>query len=78
MTIKEFLHNLVDSYGTAEFTYKGKKCGVEPETKNSITTYCMWYDKEWKDFETVDDLMKDKFFDGKSLTDILPEVDVWF
>ena len=40
MSKKEFLQNLTESYGTAEFNYKGKKCGVEPETENSITTYC--------------------------------------
>lgn len=78
MSKKEFLQNLTESYGTAEFNYKGKKCGVEPETENSITTYCMWYGESWKDFSDVDSLMSDKFFDGRSLDDILPEVDVWF
>ncbi|MCI9427371.1 MAG: hypothetical protein HFI81_06380 [Eubacterium sp.] len=78
MKLEEFLYNIVKMYGTAEFSYKGKTCGVEPETNNSITTYCMWYGKVWKDYKGIDDLMTDRFFDGRSLTDILPEIDVWF
>lgn len=78
MKLKDFLYNLTEEYGTAEFIYKGKKCGVEPETENSVTTYCMWYGEVWKDYKDVDTLLDDKFFDGWSLTDILPRVEVWF
>lgn len=78
MSIKEFLHNLTEEYGTAEFLYKGKKCGVEPETQNSTTTYCMWYGESWKDYKNTDDLIADKFFDGLSLADILPLLEVNF
>lgn len=78
MTVKDFLYNLTEEFGTAEFTYKGKKCGVEPETQNETTTYCMWYGDSWKDYQNTDGLMADKFFDGLSLTDILPLVDVQF
>lgn len=78
MTVKDFLYNLTDEFGTAEFTYKEKKCGVEPETQNSNTTYCMWYGESWKDYQNINELMSDKFFDGLSLTDILPLVDVRF
>lgn len=73
-----FLNNLVENYGTAEFEYKGKTCGVESETKNYITTYCMWYGKASKDYNGVNDLLYDKFFDGRSLIEILPEIEVWF
>ena len=38
MTINEFLENLTEEYGTAEFEYKGKKYGIEPKIQNSITT----------------------------------------
>lgn len=78
MNMNEFLRHLVDEYGTAEFAYKGKNCGVEPETKNGVTTYCMWYDKIWKDYKDIREVLSDKFFDGQSLRDILPEIDVWF
>ncbi len=78
MTKNDFLYNLTEEYGTAEFIYKGKKCGIEPETKNSITTYVMWYGNKWKDYDDIDMLMSDNFFDGDSLNDILPEIDIWF
>lgn len=78
MTRKDFLYNLTEEYGTAEFVYKGKQCGVEPETENSTTTYCMWCGDAYKDYRNVDELMSDNFFDGLSLEDILPLVDVSF
>ncbi len=78
MKLKEFLYNLVENYGTAEFDYNGQKCGVEPETKNSVTTYCVWYGKACKDYSDINKLLADKFFDGRSLSEVLSEVDVWF
>ena len=78
MNVKDFLHNLTEEYCTAEFMYNGKKCGVEPETQNSNTIYCVWYGESWGEYEDVDKLMSDKFFDGASLAEILPLVNVQF
>lgn len=78
MTKRVFLYNLTEEYWTAEFIYNGKKCGVEPETVNSVTVYTMWYGEKWKDYNNMDELMSDKFFDGLSLIEILPLVDVSF
>lgn len=78
MNLKDFLHNLTEEYGTAEFIYNSKTCGIEPETKDSVTTFCMWYGDKWKDYATIADLIADEFFDGRCLIDILSEVDVTF
>lgn len=78
MTLEEFVRNLTEEYGTAEFEYNGKQCGVEPQTQDSETTYTMWYGEVLKDYDNIDDLLSDEFFDGESLQDIFPSVDVWF
>ena len=38
----------------------------------------MWYGDKTKKYSEIDELMTDNFFDNLSLTDILPELDVWF
>ena len=38
MTLEEFVRNLTEEYGTAEFEYNGQQCGVEPQTQDSETT----------------------------------------
>lgn len=78
MTMKDFLHELTIEYGTAEFQYNRKNCGIEPETKNSKIIYCMWYGDIWKDYDNINELLTDNFFDGKSISDILPQIEVTF
>lgn len=78
MTLEEFVAILSDEYAMAEFEYNGKRCGIEPETSDSNTTYAMWYGEVWKDYDNIDDLLSDGFFDGESLQDIFPSIDVWF
>lgn len=50
MTLEEFVAILSDEYATAEFEYNGKRCGIEPETSDSNTTYAMWV---WRDLERL-------------------------
>lgn len=78
MTLNEFTYGLTDQYWTAQFNYNGKCCGVEPKTLNAITTYCMWYGDTCKAFASVDKLLSASFFDGRSLKDILPMVEISF
>lgn len=78
MTLEEFVRNLTEEYGTAEFEYNGKRCGVEPESPDSSTPYTMWYGDAWEDYDDIDELLSDGFFDGKSLRDIFSSIDVWF
>jgi len=78
MNVTEFLNNLTVEYGTAEFEYKNKKCGIEPITENSITTYCMWYGDDSRNYKDIKTLLSDKFFDGKTILEIFPEIDVYF
>lgn len=78
MTKSDFIHILTEEYQIATFLYNNKKCGIEPETHNSVTTYCMWYGNSWKDYGDINQLMSDGFFDGKSLNDIFSSLNIVF
>jgi len=69
---------IADCINTITFKYNGENCGVDPEVNHYEPTYTMWYGKKWKDFFNVDDLLAEKFFDGKSLLDICDKLDINF
>jgi len=78
MTIKELRQYVVDETNDFYFDYNGENCGVEQTVKDSYPTYIMWYgdkDKEFHDFNTV---VSDKFFDGKSIADLIDTLEIRF
>ena len=55
------------------FEYKGKNAGVDPFSKDDFD---MWFDDELINVKSIDEVMNDKFFDGKSLTEIADEIKI--
>lgn len=53
------------------FEYQGKDCGVDPLSR---TEYDVWYGEKAETMTSVEDVFQKPFFDGKSLTDIFPEI----
>ena len=53
------------------FEYNGKSCGVDPFSENDFD---IWYGDNLKSVQSIDEVMNDKFFDGKSLTEIANEI----
>lgn len=49
------------------FTINGKESGIVSEVHNYIPTFRAWCEDNIKEYNSVDTLMNDKFFDGKSL-----------
>lgn len=70
--LRDELRNLAD----ISFVYNGKRCGVVNEVHDSIVYYEAWCGNNVKQFKYVDELMKDKMFDGKSLEDISDTLDI--
>lgn len=60
------------------FTYNGKQSGVTSEVHNSIPTFQVWHGSETKEYDNVDDVMNDKFYGGKSINDLLDDVEFTF
>lgn len=57
------------------FIYNGKKSGITAEVKDYKPTYHVWHGSMEKAYSTVDELMSDKFFSGKSIADLIGEID---
>jgi hypothetical protein len=53
------------------FEYNGKPCGVTSEVENYVPTFQMWCGKDMKEYRDVQELINDKFFDSKSLSELL-------
>ena len=52
------------------FIYNGKQSGVTSEVRDYIPTFTMWYGEKEREYSEIDEVMGDKFFDGKSLEEI--------
>lgn len=52
------------------FVYNGLKSGVTSEVTKSIPTFQAWHGDKYKYYKDVDDVISDKFYSGKSLTEL--------
>lgn len=53
------------------FEYNGKNCGVDPFNAHYFD---MWYGDTFMEAKSVDEVFSTPFFDGKSLSEIFPDV----
>ena len=60
------------------FVYNGKKSGVTSEVEDSVPTFQVWHGNDVKEYGTVDDVMSDPFYSGKSINDLLNKVEFMF
>ncbi len=70
MSADELRDEVVEQLNDVEFIYNGKPSGISPEFHNSIPVYYIWYGNEDKEHSDIDEAMSDKFFGGKSLSEI--------
>ena len=72
MTNIEMLRRMVEANVThILFEYNGKDCGIDPFAPNDIDIWCG--DKA-KSCTSVDEVMNEPLFDGKSLNEIADEI----
>lgn len=60
------------------FSYNRKQSGITSEVKDSVPTFQVWHGSDTKEYTSVDDLMEDKFFSGKSINDLFGETTFTF
>lgn len=78
MTKQELKNIISDCCNDVVFTYNGKKSGITSEVHNSISTFQVWHGNETKEYDNVDDVVSDKFYSGKSINDLMNDVDFSF
>ena len=50
--------------------------GITAEVSDYIPVFYMWYGNISKDYSDVDELINDDFFDGKTLNEIVDDIDI--
>lgn len=78
MTVKELKRHIIDDANDIYFMYHGKNCGIEQTVRKSVATYDIWCGKETKQHQNLNELLSDKFFDGKSISELLDIVEISF
>jgi hypothetical protein len=76
MTADDFRKAVTWDANDIYFTYKGKNCGFESEFDESFEKYLIWYGDKDKEYGNFEDALTDKFFDGKSIAEIINTVEV--
>ena len=58
------------------FSYRGLLSGVTVEVYSYVSTYQAWHGDDIKEYDNMDKVMNDKFYSGKSLNDLVKEVEI--
>ncbi len=74
LTITDFRKAIGEDYNDVNFVYKGKPSGVSSTVHEYIPSFHAWYGDKEKEYKSVDELMGDKFFGGKSLSELIGHV----
>ena len=76
MKQSELKQIIADCCNDVIFTYRGKQSGITAEVNDSVPTFQAWHGSDTKEYASVDDVMADAFFSGKSINDLLDEVEI--
>ena len=78
MKIDDIRKAISECVNDVTFEYNGKKSGITPEVHDSVPTFQVWHGSEIKEYDNIDDVMNDKFYSGKSISDLVGIVDFQF
>lgn len=77
MTWDDFLLCLKDFASDFHFEYKGKECSIYLGDIDGLDYTIYYGDSKPISVYTIDDLLSAPAFDGKSISEIYPEIDMW-
>ena len=77
MTLSKIKNALFDCGNTVSFEYNGEKSGISPNVTNGFFTFDMWYGEQIKTYSDFEEMVNDHFFDEKSFSELLDEVDIY-
>ena len=58
------------------FFYNGKSSGVTSEVKDYVPLFQAWHGDSVKMYDDIDDVMRDRFYSGKSLDDLVETINI--
>lgn len=64
---------ILDADSGFTFIFNGKSAGMEPSSFDKKVIYDAWIGEINKDYTNLDTFMNDKFYDGKSITELVNE-----
>ena len=78
MKIEDLKDIIIQCVNDVLFSYNGKSCGITSEVHDYVPTFQMWYGDKTDEFSDINELINDKFFDGKSLSNLFHEIEFLF
>lgn len=76
---KDELKNIIaECCNDVVFVYRGKRSGVTSEVHDYVPTFQVWHGDAVKEYSNVDDVMNDPFYNGKSIVDLINEIEFAF
>ena len=76
MSKNELRQILSECCNDISFSYRGVMSGVTVEVRDCIPTYQAWHGDDTREYDNIDEVMADKFYSGKSLNDLLHDVEI--
>lgn len=73
MKAQDLKRHILDTLQDTEFRYRGEDCLINPHSAHDIYLGYKDIDKTYTD---IDDLMNDPVFDGKSLNEIVGQIEL--
>ena len=76
MTIGKLKQLVVDEANDVYFSYKNVRAGIENTITNGRIIYNVWWGDKEKQYSSFYDVVTDKFYDGKSIMELLMNRDI--
>ena len=76
MKIADLKKVISDCCNDVIFEFNGKQSGITSEVKDYVPTFQAWHGSETKEYSNIDDVLKDKFYSGKSIIDLIDTVKI--
>ena len=76
-TLSKIHNRIAETCNAVTWDYNKKHCGVDPyyDFKNKAYHFPVWYGDKDADFSSVDEVMNAPFFDGKTIAEIIPDME---
>ena len=78
MSISKIRNSMINDGNDIYFIYNDRESGIASTVHNSVFIFHAWYGADTKDFNSFDEMIRDKIFGGKSIIDLVDIVDIGF